>query len=81
MAIAYARKIISKQSSDPVSCNKMIANLTHPDLHFVFPVINTVSNKIKAISSNYLTIWRDFVFSNPYSGLYDWYSFAGFEKK
>ena len=81
MAISYARKIISKQSSDPGSCNKMIANLTHPDLHFVFPVINTVSNKTKAISSNYLTIWRDFVFSNPYAGLYDWYSFVGFEKK
>ena len=81
MALAYARKIITNNSPVPESCNKMLANLTHPDLHFIYPVINTAEFKSKAVSSNFLPTWSDFVNRNPYGGIYDWYSFAGFEKK
>ena len=81
MALAYARKIITNNSPAPESCNKMLANLTHPDLHFIYPVINTAEFKSKAVSSNFLPTWRDFINKNPYGGIYDWYSFAGFENK
>jgi len=81
MALAYARKIITNNSPAPESCNKMLANLTHPDLHFIYPVINTAEFKSKAVSSNFLPTWRDFININPYGGIYDWYSFAGFENK
>ena len=81
MALAYARKIITNNSPFPESCNKMLANLTHPDLHFIYPVINTSEFKSKAVSSNFLPTWRDFINTSPYGGIYDWYSFAGFENK
>ena len=47
------------------------ALFNHPDLHFVFPVINNSSSGSKSISSDFLDIWRGFC-ENPYGSYDDW---------
>jgi len=82
MAIAYGREILcSPQVKNADACNIKFSALKHPDLHFVFPVANTVEIKSKAISSHFLPSWREFVNSNPYGNLFDWYTLLGIENK
>ena len=82
MAIAYARLIICNSLSDnSESCNLKVSEIKHPDLHFIFPVANNQDVKSKAISSNFISKWRDFVFHNPYGSLFDWYTSLGIENK
>ncbi len=85
-ALAYAQYLLCKNSDgenlpieDP--CNLKCTSLSHPDLHFAFPVSN--SNKVKshAVSNNYLQEWRQFVKEQPYGNLFDWYQLIGIEKK
>ncbi len=82
MAIAYGRGILcSPQVKNADACNIKFSALKHPDLHFVFPVANTVEIKSRAISSHFLPSWREFVNSNPYGNLFDWYTRLGIENK
>jgi DNA polymerase-3 subunit delta' len=46
--------------------------LEHPDLHFVYPVINKGSGGSKAVSDDYKSIWDDFVVDHPYGSTQDW---------
>ena len=46
--------------------------LEHPDLHFVFPVVNKGSIGSKAISDDYKSTWDDFVIHHPYGSTQDW---------
>ncbi|MDT0675366.1 ATP-binding protein [Autumnicola musiva] len=86
MAIAYAQYILCENKNDEningnASCNLKFSSLSHPDLHFAFPV--ATNNKIKShpVSSNFLPEWRKFILSNPYGRLLDWYHEIGIEKK
>ena len=82
MAIAYGRGILcGPQVKNADACNIKFSALKHPDLHFVFPVANTVEIKSRAISSHFLPNWREFVNSNPYGSLFDWYTRLGIENK
>ena len=82
MALAYARSVLcnnSKNLSD--SCSLKISEIKHPDLHFIYPVANNQDVKSKAISSNFISSWREFLHTNPYGSLFDWYSKLGIENK
>ncbi len=86
MAIAYAQYILCKNKnaenlSGNESCNLKFKKLSHPDLHFVYPV--AVNDKVKShpVSSNFIEEWRVFVIKNPYGSLYDWYQHIGIENK
>ena len=46
--------------------------LEHPDLHFVFPVVNKGSIGSKAISDDYKSTWDDFIIRHPYGSTQDW---------
>ncbi|WP_373057237.1 ATP-binding protein [Zunongwangia sp. H14] len=86
MAIAYARYILCKNLNAEdergnASCNLKFASLSHPDLHFAFPVATNDKIKSHPVSSNFLVEWRKFVLSNPYGDLLDWYQEIGIEKK
>ena len=82
VAIAYARKILCNHQVNNVdACNIKVGNLKHPDLHFVYPVANTQEIKGKAVSSNFLTSWREFLNKSPYGSLFDWYTHIGIENK
>lgn len=86
MAIAYAQYLLcantnGENEGDNVACNSKCNSLTHPDLHFAFPVSNSDKVKSHAVSDNYLEEWRQFVKEQPYGNLFDWYRLIGIEKK
>lgn len=43
-----------------------------PDLHFVFPVINKSGGSAKAVSDDFVTLWKDFMRNHPYRSIQDW---------
>ncbi len=86
MAIAYAQYILcgnkdgENQGGDQ-ACNLKCKSLSHPDLHFAFPVANSDKIKSHAVSNHFLEEWRQFVKEQPYGNLFDWYRQIGIEKK
>ncbi|MEC8831028.1 MAG: DNA polymerase III subunit delta' [Bacteroidota bacterium] len=86
MAIAYAQYLLcsntgGENDSDNTVCNTKCNSLTHPDLHFAFPVSNSDKVKSHAVSDHFLEEWRQFVKEQPYGNLFDWYRHIGIEKK
>jgi DNA polymerase-3 subunit delta' len=86
MAVAYAQYILcnnacSENTTGSESCNVKFANLSHPDLHFVFPVATVGSVKKHPVSSYFLSEWRNFFLEHPYGSLFDWYKFLGVDNK
>ena len=86
MALAYMQYIVcGNQNGENLggdqACNLKFDSLSHPDMHFAFPVSN--SNKIKshAVSNHYMEEWRQFLKEQPYGNLFDWYRLIGIEKK
>lgn len=86
MAIAYAQYLLcgntgGENDGENTVCNTKCNSLTHPDLHFAFPVSNSDKIKSHAVSDHYLEEWRQFVKEQPYGNLFDWYRHIGIEKK
>lgn len=86
MALAYAQYIIcenlnGENTGDNESCNIKCNSLSHPDIHFAFPVANSDKVKSHAVSNHYMEEWREFISEQPYGNLFDWYRLIGTEKK
>ncbi len=78
-AIAYARYLLCGENNP--SCNLKLDNLSHPDLHFAFPVATNDKVKRHAVSDLFLEDWRVFIKEQPYGNLFDWYKLLGVENK
>ena len=76
IAIKFAELILSvKYIGDDlglIGCVQRVNNLTHPDLHFVFPVNTNTRIKSKAISKHFAKEWRESVIENPYITISQW---------
>lgn len=86
MAIAYAQYILcgnqnGENTEGNLACNSKLNKLSHPDLHFAFPIATTEKIKSKPLCDNFIGEWREFVLTNPYFSLFDWYKKLGIEKK
>lgn len=86
MALAYMQYIVcanqnSENTGGNEACNMKFNSLSHPDLHFAFPVSNSDKVKTHAVSNHYMEEWRQFVKEQPYGNLFDWYRLLGIEKK
>ncbi|MAZ72000.1 MAG: DNA polymerase III subunit delta' [Flavobacteriaceae bacterium] len=85
MAIAYANEILCQQfkegSPEHILCCKKVAQLAHPDLHFVFPVNTNDRVKKHPVSSLFMKEWRTFVQESPYGSLFSWLQSLGIENK
>ncbi len=81
MAIAYAQYILCNTGNDKKSCALKCSKLTHPDLHFAFPVTTTSTVKKHPVSNFFLKEWRDFIATNPYGNLFEWLQLLGVENK
>ncbi|WP_282053986.1 ATP-binding protein [Maribacter luteus] len=86
MALAYAQYIIcgnqdAENNGENQACNIKCDSLSHPDMHFAFPVANSDKVKSHAVSNHYMEEWREFVREQPYGNLFDWYRLIGIEKK
>ena len=73
MALAFVQYLFceNKQKNDSCgkcgACNK-VSKLQHPDLHFSFPSVQTVSKT----SNSLLPQWREQIEESPYFDLNDW---------
>lgn len=86
MAIAYAQYLLcgnknSENTNGNASCNLKFENLSHPDLHFAFPVAVTDKVKKNPVSDHFMAEWRQLVKEQPYGNLFDWYRLLGIENK
>lgn len=85
MAIAYARALLCDRyeegSPEYEACFNKVSKLSHPDLHFIFPVNTTNSVKKHPVSNQFLEEWREFVKANPYGSLFEWLQLLGIENK
>ena len=87
-AIAFSRYLLCRDKGTGTescgtcpSCVKM-DKLVHPDLHFVFPVINKSKTAGRStISDDEIGIWREFVLENRYFGFEDWMNAIDVENK
>ncbi|MCB0456474.1 MAG: DNA polymerase III subunit delta' [Flavobacteriaceae bacterium] len=85
LAIAYAKQILCSpfepNSEAYLRCEKNVANLAHPDLHFVFPVNTNETVKKSAVSDSFSEEWRLFLSNNKYGSLFQWFHHLGIENK
>ena len=86
MAIAYAQYVLCKNTNaentvDNDACNLKFNNLSHPDLHFAFPVATNDSVKKHPVSKLFLEDWRSLLKEQPYCNLFDWYKQLGVDNK
>ena len=86
MALAYAQYVICANTQgenvgENTACNTKCNSISHPDVHFAFPVSNSDKVKSHAVSNHYMEEWREFLREQPYGNLFDWYRLIGIEKK
>jgi len=83
IALAYARYLhcTNRQENDACgtcpSCQKF-NKLSHPDLHFVFPIVNK-KGKTNTVCDDFLSQWREFVLESPYFNLSSWLTYISAE--
>lgn len=73
----------NKQNEDSCGiCDSCVKyqNLTHPDLHLIFPVLS-INNIKKVVSDHFVTQWREEVLKNPYLDLDIWFDVFSEENK
>jgi len=79
LAHFYAGLILCNQKES--SCDQRVKDLSHPDLHFAYPVASTSKSSTKPVSDDFAQDWRQFMESNRYGAMEDWYQLADIEKK
>lgn len=73
----------NKQNEDSCGiCDSCVKcqNLTHPDLHLIFPVLS-INNIKKAVSDHFIAQWREEALKNPYLDLDTWFDVFSEENK
>lgn len=86
MAIAYAQYLLcnntqGENNTGNDACNLKFNNISHPDLHFAFPVTTSDKAKSHPVSSHYMEEWRQLLKEQPYGNLFDWYKLLGVDNK
>ena len=86
MAIAYAQYLLcgntnGENNTGNEACNLKFNNISHPDLHFAFPVTTSDKAKSHPVSSHYFEEWRQLLKEQPYGNLFDWYNLLGVDNK
>ena len=86
LAIAYVQFINCTDKQKEDSCGKCnsclkLNKLSHPDVHFSFPVSTNSRVKTKPLSDDFLTSWREINLETPYFGLNDWHRKIDIEQK
>tara|TARA_B110000459_G_scaffold175325_1_gene198634 strand:- start:1150 stop:2310 length:1161 start_codon:yes stop_codon:yes gene_type:complete len=85
LAISFAQYINCKKKSKNDSCGECDscikhANLSHPDLILIFPVL-TINNIKKPVSDHFVIKWREEVLKNPYLSLDNWFDVFSSDNK
>ena len=46
--------------------------LDHPDIHFIYPIVNTSTKSSKSTSDDFKVVWKEFLTEQPYGNIFDW---------
>jgi len=73
LALAFVQYLFCEDRNESDSCGvcsacKKVQDLQHPDLHFSFPVVQSIGKT----SDLFLSDWRKQVSENPYFDLFEW---------
>ncbi len=76
LALAYAQYICCEDKKENDSCGECpscvkFAKLSHPDLHFVFPVVKPIG-KTTVVCNDFLQDFREFILHNQYFSVNSW---------
>lgn len=87
LALAYAKYICCDHpTADGEACdicpqcvkwNKLV----HPDVHFVFPIVNKAKSPAVSVCNDFISQWRALLIKQPYFYLQDWLSQLEAENK
>ena len=85
IALAYIQYLFCTNKGETDSCGKCsqchrIAKLTHPDVHFVYPVALSKEKGVEK-SSDLFREFTEVFLNDPYLSLADWMDFIGAENK
>lgn len=77
-AIELAKILLCKNRQGIEACNscsscKKMNDLTHPDIHFIFPIVRDSKN-YKQTSADFINEWRNFILKNKFFHLEDWFN-------
>lgn len=86
MAIAYSQYILcpnsrGEDSAGNDSCNLKFNSISHPDLHFIYPIATNEEIKSHPTSSDFFKYWREFITDSVYGSIFDWYKHIGIQNK
>lgn len=85
VAIAYAHHLLSGSNLGNSKINEgsdiKFKTLSHPDLHFAFPVATNDKIKSHPVSNHFMEEWRELLKEQPYGNLFDWYKKIGIDNK
>ena len=73
LAIAFAQRLLGG--------SPMAEQLSHPDLHFVFPIYKKYGSQKPTYCDDFLKEWRQLCLSTPYFGLAEWMAACGAENQ
>ena len=85
LALAYSQYLNCENKTENDSCGfcsscLKFSNLSHPDLHLIFPVLKV--NGVKTpTSDSFVNQWRELILSNQYISINDWIDSFGTENK
>ncbi len=84
MAWAFAQYLVCAQPTEEDSCGQCSsciksAKLSHPDLHWIFPVVT--GRNTHPTSDMFISDWREFLEKNSFPLEEDWYSHLGTTNK
>ncbi|MBR4483270.1 MAG: DNA polymerase III subunit delta, partial [Paludibacteraceae bacterium] len=75
LALATVQYINCEHPTDTDSCGecescRLIAKLSHPDVHFVFPIVKDGSKS--AYCDDFMPQWREMMLRSPYFNMHEW---------
>lgn len=80
LAIATAQYICCERRSETDSCGECpscvkFGKLSHPDLHFTFPIVKSAEKKVE-VCDDMIELFRQYVSMNPYISVNAWFAGA-----
>ena len=69
LGIIYGFDQLKIEESNGVDSKKL---LDHPDVHFVYPIVNASVKNSKLTSDDFRVVWREFLTDYPYGNVFDW---------
>lgn len=81
LALAYAQYLLCEQPTSTDACGqcracRQTSQYVHPDVHFSYPTVGS-----KAVSTDFIKVWRSALQDNPYLHMRDWLEHLGADNK